>query len=261
MPAVSFQNQLDDLLPYGLIATRRWLLAQGLAPHRLDNALKSGKVHALAVGAYARQASMPGWQAVLCSLQRMSDQPVLLGGVSALVVLGHGQYLPMGEQHIVTLYADDRPPAWVVKVQDKVAFRWHGVQALWPRAVADDDYFRQSYRWRDDMPELLLSCAERAYLEMLAGIPNRISFDHADELLQGLTSLSPRKLDALLLACKSIKVKRLFFWLADRHNYAWNRKLSRKDYTLGTGKREIAKHGKLDATYHITVPEHLHGSQ
>jgi len=80
-------------------------------------------------------------------------------------------------------------------------------------------------------------------------------------LMQGLTQLSPRKLDGLLLDCKNVKVKRLFFYLADRFNYPWRRKLSVNDYNLGAGKRVVAVGGKLDTRYNITVPKSFSGEQ
>ena len=94
-------------------------------------------------------------------------------------------------------------------------------------------------------------------LELLVDLPNAVTFEHANELMQGLVNLSPRKLDALLKACKSVKVKRLFFWLAKRQSYPWFSKLNVADYDLGSGKRVVAKGGKLDTDYLITVPSHM----
>ncbi len=254
-------QQLEQLLPYGLVATRKWLLGQGMSRHALDNAIKSCKLHKLAVGTYARLTSPLSWQAVVCSLQRMSDRPVLVGGVSALQELGFGQYLSFSTAQLVHLYGEGKIPSWLARIQQKANYQWHNTKALWSMEVLEDESYQKPHQWRDDLPVIALSCVEKAYLEMLADVPERVSFNYADELMQGLTSLSPRKLDALLKASQSIKVKRLFFWLASRHNYPWFRKLNRDDYDLGKGKRVIAKSGKLDNTYLITVPEHLHGQK
>jgi hypothetical protein len=72
-----------------------------------------------------------------------------------------------------------------------------------------------------------------------------------------MTSLSPKKLNNLLSQCKNIKVKRLFLWLAENHNYAWFKKLEVEKLDLGSGKRVIAEDGKLDKKYLITVPKYL----
>jgi hypothetical protein len=95
----------------------------------------------------------------------------------------------------------------------------------------------------------------------LADVPDTVSFEHADQLMQGLTSLSPRRLDVLLKGCRHIKVKRLFFFFATRYDYAWLKHLDRKAYDLGSGKRVVAKGGRLDSEYLITVPEAFHGPE
>lgn len=54
-----------------------------------------------------------------------------------------------------------------------------------------------------------------------------------------------------------MKVKRLFFWLADRHNHSWLKQIDRDTVDLGKGKRMLVKGGRLDPKYLITVPEDL----
>ncbi len=82
-----------------------------MSRHALDNSIKSCKLHKLAVGTYARLASPLSWQAVVCSLQRMSDRPVLVGGVSALQELGFGQYLSFNSAQLVHLYGEGKVPS------------------------------------------------------------------------------------------------------------------------------------------------------
>jgi Transcriptional regulator, AbiEi antitoxin, Type IV TA system len=106
---------------------------------------------------------------------------------------------------------------------------------------------------------LTVSTPERAILELLDEIPMRETFHQADVLMEGLRSLSPRRLQTLLLDCRSVKVKRLFFWFAERHRHAWLQKLDRSAIDLGTGKRMLVRGGKLDPKYNITVPENLDG--
>ena len=98
-------------------------------------------------------------------------------------------------------------------------------------------------------------------MEVLEDVPEGVSFEHADQLMQGLATLSPRRLDALLREVRSVKAKRLFFWLADRQKYPWLGKLKASDYDLGSGKRVLIKGGRLDRTYQITVPSEFHGQE
>ncbi len=76
-------------------------------------------------------------------------------------------------------------------------------------------------------------------------------------LAEGLRSLSPRRLQTLLNDCKSVKVKRLFFWLAERHQHAWLKHIDKSKVNLGRGKRMLVKGGRLDTKYLITIPDDL----
>ncbi len=104
---------------------------------------------------------------------------------------------------------------------------------------------------------MTMSSPERAILELLDEVPKRETFHQADVLVEGLRNLSPRRLQTLLVACRRVKVKRLFLWFAERHEHAWLKKLDRKDIDLGHGKRMLVRGGKLDPTFNITVPESI----
>jgi hypothetical protein len=108
---------------------------------------------------------------------------------------------------------------------------------------------------------LVLSAPERAILELLDELPARESFEHADKLMEGLSNMRPQRLQKLLTRCRSIKVKRLFFFFADRHQHAWLKRIDRAAVDLGKGKRMLVKGGKLDRAYQITVPENLDAVQ
>jgi hypothetical protein len=118
--------------------------------------------------------------------------------------------------------------------------------------------FLREYSWQDGLPPIAYSCPEKALLEVLTEVPSAVSFEHADALMQGLSNLSPKKIDALLRTCRSIKVKRLFLWLAERNGHPWYKRLEPTEYDLGSGKRVLAQHGRLHARWAITVPKEMH---
>jgi hypothetical protein len=106
---------------------------------------------------------------------------------------------------------------------------------------------------------LALSTPDRAVLELLDELPCHESFHQVGKLMEGLTNLSPWRLQTLLANCKSVKVKRLFFFFSDRRNHAWKKRLKKEEVDFGKGKRMLVKGGKLDHAYQITVPEDLDG--
>ena len=56
------------------------------------------------------------------------------------------------------------------------------------------------------------------------------------EKAEGLRTLSPHRVQTLLEDCRNIKVKRLFFWFAERHEPAWLKKIDRDRIDLGKRK-------------------------
>jgi len=252
------REELKELTPPFMLATKRWLLDQGLNLHFLDNAVRSRTLIPLTAGVYTLHEKSVTWQGIVASLQRMSEKPTHVGGLTALDIAGLTHFLSASAEVRIQVYSEHPLPAWISKIAVAATFEHHGTLRLWPESVMTNPRFLREHRWLDERPPVLYSCPEKAILEVLTEVPSTVSFEHANALMQGLSSLSPRKIDSLLKACNSIKVKRLFLWLAERQGHAWFKHLNTDEYDLGAGKRVIAKHGKLDARWAITVPKEMH---
>ncbi|PXX95235.1 type IV toxin-antitoxin system AbiEi family antitoxin [Halomonas sp. LBP4] len=251
------RQQLRELLPLGMVATKQWLITQGLSLHFVDNAVRSGTLLPLSPGVFARLDAKVSWLGVVASLQRMSEQPVHVGGLTALGMAGLVQYLALSSVPRIHLYSTERLPRWLTRLPVDAEFEWHGTRRLWPDEVMTEARFFREEDWREGLPPVAFSAPEKAILEVLMDVPKAVSFEHADELMQGLHNLSPRKLDALLKTCKNVKVKRLFLWLAERQAHAWFKRLTVEAYDLGAGKRVVAPHGRLEKNWQITVPRDM----
>jgi len=168
------------------------------------------------------------------------------------------------------LYGVGKPPGWVFKLNLENRLVFHNAGRLFRaespphRNKAGADAARDLLQgstirqpWGQWEWPLIMSSPERASLELLDEVPQRETFHQADVLMEGLRNLSPRRLHALLVACRSVKVKRLFLWFAERHQHSWLKKLDRNGIDLGHGKRMLVRGGKLDKTLNITVPEFI----
>lgn len=256
MPKSTLQKStLYDLVPNGYVVTKQWLQSKGLGSHTIDNLLKSGQLLSVARGVYQRPGYDLEWQGVAASLEWMGYS-LLVGGLTALDVNGYGHYIPLGNRPQVHLYGREPGPKWLNKLMNDVSFVTHNMARLF----ADEMPVSKMGFMGSHKPVCATYSVEAAYLQVLMEVPQAISFDYADKLMEGLTTLSPGKLDELLHHCISVKVKRLFFWMSERHNHAWLAKLKCDDYDLGSGKRSLAPGGKLDVKFNITVPEELHVS-
>lgn len=203
------------------------------------------------------------------SLQLVLDYPIAVGGRTALELQGYAHYLS-NEIKEVHLYGPSKPPTWLAALPLDVKFHWHNSHRLFPDdPVPKRDLHRSATLL---VPSTLFivgtpfanlplgtSTKERAILEMLDELPDRESFHQVDALMEGLSDLSPRRLQTLLENCASVKVKRLFLFFAERHHHAWFAKLDTSRVDIGAGKRVLARGGKLDPHYLITVPGDLRG--
>lgn len=270
-------NQLSRQLPEGLLVDAAWMERNGYSRSLRSHYVSAGWLDQPAHRVYRRGQGALSWEFVVISLQTLLKIPLIVGGRTALQVQGVSHYL---SQHVrdVHLYGAAPLPTWVGKLPLDVTFHHHNSERLFANdpitrgltSVELDPNSNQGwspdslhgYRqitWGGwDWP-LTLSTLERAYLELLDELPNRESFHQADKLMEGLTNLSPRRLTKLLTDCRSVKVKRLFFFFADRHAHGWRRQLDPQHFDLGSGKRVLVKGGKLDTRYQITVPEDLDG--
>ena len=91
-------------------------------------------------------------------------------------------------------------------------------------------------------------------MEMLYHVPLKQGFDEAERIIEALLTLRPPLVQSLLETCKSLKVKRLFMYMAETTNLPWVHELNLGKVNLGKGDRTVVKGGRLDPKYRITVP-------
>ncbi len=240
-------------------------MEQGLARHAVDNLVKSGQLLPLRPGVYMRPGSRLVWQGVVGSLQGMGGNFVV-GRTSALELQGRTHYLPLSRRRAIHLHGSGPLPSWANRLDLEETFRRH--RTAWLSEPEESpgcceqrplSSFTVEVPWGDGFQTVRTSTLERALIEILKDVPAGISFEHAEQFMEGLVDLSPRRLDALLRRTRSIKVKRLFFWLSERQGNAWMKRLDADDFDLGRGKRVLASDGRLVSRYGITVSKTMHG--
>lgn len=250
---------LEQIMPENIIVTRSWLVEYAsLDKHAIDNLVKSGQLKSLWRGLYTRGKVQLVWQSMVYTLQVVMKTDFIVGGLTSLRLKGFSHYIPVSKKETIHIHGNDKLPLWANELSENITFVRHTRNEIFSGMEKDlSDKYTSSVYWKEGFDELKVSCPERACLEMLNEVPRKISFEHADELIQGMTSLSPRTLQKLLEACTSIKVKRLFLWFGSRHGYTWFSKLNTDRIDLGSGNRMIVEGGTLDKDYQITVPKNF----
>lgn len=250
----SILNRLVTEVPEGLPVTSAWLGERLGASRQLVRAYVQNQWLANPYrGIYVRNLDKLTWQTALVGVQRVSGLSCFPGGVTALQLLGYAHYLPMGAGSEVVLGGTDAPPTWLNRLDLPISFR-----ALGRRLFATPDSGLVPHPVPGLEETLRNSSPPRAMLEVLAEVEDEASFTAAYELFEGLTSLNPAEVHALLLDCTHIKAKRLFLLMADKAGAAWGRKLEDGKFDLGSGKREVVRGGRLNRRFGVTVPEGFH---
>jgi hypothetical protein len=248
------------------IVSARWLRAQGYSTSLVARYVRSGWLVSPARGAYSSPRARLHWAGVVQSLQQREHLRLHVGGRFALAWRGHEHYLRLGESAPITLYGADRLPGWAVKLPIPEVMVHCGSGPFAPMSVrltseADDaQLFEHGLQREIDGTGgamVIMASAERAMLELCDDKPGTALILEADAVMQGLTGLRPDLVTRLLRQCRSVKAKRLFLALAERNRHPWLARVPLADVDLGSGKRVLAKGGRLHPKYLITLPEAL----
>lgn len=260
-------NQLERLLPQGLLTDAAWMERNGYSRGLRHQYVSAGWLEQPARSVYRRPWGEMTWEQVVISLQTLMAHPVTLGGRTALELQGYAHYLPQS-QNDIHLYSDKPLPGWLHKLDLPQTFIVHNRSRFLPlpkengaglplsskgETFSIDDSLKVTLWGQWNWP-LIVSAPERAILEVMDELPKNETFHMADMLMEGLVNLRPRRLQTLLEQTSSVKVKRLFLFFAERHGHAWFSQLDSKKIDLGSGKRVLVQNGKLNKKYQITLP-------
>lgn len=249
-------NQLLHAIPHGAVVTTAWLGVRGVSTDQARKLTRSGWLRRVGHGAYCRAGDSLTWESAVFALQASPEGaaiPIWPGGQTALSLQGFGHYVPMGS---TTLHvfgdAKARLPRWFCLADWTTATELHTPTAL-PAQLPDSfaDYAPPSKAFT-----LRISTPERAVLEWITVTPDEMLFGSAlVDTFSGLNTLRPRRLQAFLEACRSVRTKRAFLILARHTGHAWYGRLDPMRLELGQGKRQLYPGGRLDREYQVTVPE------
>jgi hypothetical protein len=243
-------NQLISQWPKGAVFTQKYLTQLGYYRDLVKKYRKGKWIKPVGNGAFKLYHDDVDWYGGLYSLQKQLKLTIHAGGKTALELKGYAHYL-RPKEHECYLFgsAGDKLPKWFLD------YNW-GINVLYKATnLLSEDFIKALSEYRHKEFGITISSPERAVLEMLYYVPSKQGFDEALKIMEGLLGLRPTLVQELLEQCRSVKVKRLFLYMAEKLQLPWFSKLNLKSVDLGSGKRVIVKGGVLDKKYKITVPE------
>ncbi|KAA6331055.1 hypothetical protein EZS27_020310 [termite gut metagenome] len=243
-------NQLLQKTPRGGLFLASWMYENGIS-HELQRHYKNSHwLTSIGTGVMIRTGETPNIYGAIGSLNEQDNKHFSIGAMSALEMAGYSHYLPMGKR-IVVLFSpkEERLPSWFTQYDWGVYIRhyttecFNGITGI--NTVMQDGF------------NLLISSPERAFLECLHLSPAYYNLTDLYYVMEMLSLLPSDKVQKLLEDCKSIKVKRLFLYMAEKAGHDWFKLLNLSDIPLGNGKRAISKNGVYNSKYQITIPKEL----
>lgn len=243
-------NQLLNSQPPGVVFQSRWLTQQGYSLD-LQRKYRGGKwLKSIGSGAMIRIGDNVGYEGAIYSLQKQTKMSMHPGGRTALSLLGKAHYLEFEPQKIILFGTKGEVlPSWFKKHDWGVKVEYHSTMFLPPDlGLTEVDLKTFS---------LHISGAARALMECLYLAPQKQDLMEGYELMEGLNGLRPDQVQLLLEKSTSVKVNRLFLYLAEKAGHGWFNQVKTERVNLGSGKRSIVKHGVYVDKYQITVPKEL----
>lgn len=248
------KTKLNNLLsswPRGSVAVYPFFKQQKISHQLVAKYLKNNWIEKISDGAYKRfDDKTVEWYGGLYSIQAYLKLPVYVGGPKALEIHGYTQNLSPAGKSVVWLFGKYKTslPRWFLKNNWGPVVRYQTIRLF--NSKKEIGIIEREVNGL----KLIVSSPERAILETLNFVPNELTFEFAQNAVESLQTLRPKIVEELLCACRSIKVKRLFLFLAQYNKLPWLKSINRNKIDLGKGFRSIANPGVLDKEHLITVP-------
>jgi hypothetical protein len=247
------ESKLNILLrtqPSGIVLSSAWLVEQGYSLDLQKQYRKSQWFDSIGTGALIRHRDQVDYLGGVYALQSQLGLFVHPAAKTALSLQGKSHYLELstknaqlfgGKGENLPLWFKKRD--WGLSVENKLT-------RFLPPELGLVEIDHKSFR-------IKVSSPTRAVMECLYLAPKSQPLLEVFELMEGLNNLRPATVQKLLEGCTSVKVKRLFLYMADKAGHEWLSYVKLDKVDLGSGKRAIVSDGVYIAKYQITVPKEL----
>ena len=247
------ESKLNHLMrhwPAGVPLSSLWLKNNGYYKQLVNLYSKNGWIQSLGKGAYTRLDDPLTWQGAVNALQTQLNLPVHVGGLTALELYGVTQYVT---------FIDLNPTFYLYNSEEKTPHI-----SMWFLNKFTHCHFEQKRLFNTTLGltskevagvQINISSPERAILEVLSSVPNKLTLDHANELIESSDRLRSEVMQQLLETCLSVKVKRLFLYFAEKCNLACFSELELGRINIGSGKRVISEGGRYHKRWLLSLPK------
>lgn len=242
-------NSLRQQTPSDGIMLTSWLEKSGFSRSEVYDYMKSGWLQRITTGVYQFTGDTPSLYGILASYQKQVGLKYHIGAASALEMKGFSLYIAMGKPTAV-VFSPARPPLpkWLNEAELDMSLVEVSTKVIGDIGIEQMDYRGQA---------LTVSSPERAIIECILLSPSRYDLTDVYYLMEMLTSLRASLVQQLLEGSSSVKVKRMFLYMAEKARHRWFARLDLSRISLGSGTRSFAKGGVKVNAYDIVIPKEL----
>lgn len=243
-------NQLLSSQPAGTIMQSFWLKEQGYSFELQKRYRKSRWLEAIGTGALKRVNDKVSYEGAIYALQKQSKLSIHPAGKTALALSGLGHFIEFTSSNVVLFGSkNENLPTWFKNYDWGTTINYHKTTFLPAEKFLQEKEFKNF--------SIKISSAPRAIMECLYLVPDEQDLMECFHFMESMNNVRPGVVQDLLENCKSIKVKRLFLYLAEKVNHDWFKNLEIEKLDLGNGKRSIVRNGVYNSKYKITIPNEL----
>ena len=244
-------NNLIQTTPKGLVLLSTWLASEGYPYELQQRYRRSYWLKSIGKGAMLKTSDSLTLSGAISALQKQANLDIHIGGRSALELSGVAHYLQVNLDEI-TLFTESKSslPLWFTNN------RWDAKPKIFNLSLFREDKTGLTI-YQDGELTMNISGAARAMMECLSLCPNQFPLIEAYELMEGLVTLRPAQIQTLLEQCKSVKVKRLFLYFAEKAAHSWFKYIDTQSVDLGSGVRSLLNKGAFVSKYQLVLPKEL----
>lgn len=238
-------KKLLSIIPNNVVITSKYLTTLGVSHDLQKSYERNGWLNRLSQGAYSKLDENFNVEGAVFALQNQLNLSIHIGANTALNnFYGITHNIAFENKQQLFGYRGEKLPKWFKNLYDN-SIEFNRTTFL-PQNLGIVDYNVGNFNIK--IPTL-----ERAILEMFYLVPDKFTANEAYQLMELLTTVKPKEFQKLLENCSSIKVKRLFLYIAETIGHSWFKRLDLTKIDLGKGAREITKGGSHNSKYNIII--------
>jgi len=244
-------NLLLQQVPKNSLLLSSWMTKQNMSTKEQSLCVTSGWLSRLSQGVYYRAGDVPTLYAAISSYNKQLGKKCFVGASTALDLRGFSHFVAMGKP---TAYlftqTSQRLPSWLLNHSWDMEVRYFTTKIFGLNFIGIEEMEVNGVG-------LFVSSPERAFMECLHLVSTYYSMMDTYYVMEMLTTLRPKLVQQLLEVCTSVKVKRLFLYMAEKSKHPWFHAINLSKVDLGEGKRSIVKNGVYNNKYGITISKEL----